>query len=142
MSWSQHTTQIEGRPAGVLIDERFRVLLPVRELPRLAWFGVHCRRDPGSAFWHPDETASLDAIEGDLIRLCGQFGRGWAVYVIRIDTRGIREYYFYCGGSAALVQALPRLQAAHPDYRIDFEETTDEEWRRYRTLLPDHEPVA
>ncbi|MBE7467365.1 MAG: DUF695 domain-containing protein [Planctomycetes bacterium] len=142
MSWSHRTTQIESRPAGVLIDDRFRGSLPVRELPRLAWFGVYCRHDPGGGFWHPDETPALDAIEQDLIRLCEQFGRGWAVYVMRIDTRGIREYYLYCGGSAALAQALPSLRAAHPDYRIEFEETADPEWSRYRTFLPDHEPVA
>ena len=142
MPWSQRTTQIESRPAGVLIDDRFRGSLPVRELPRLAWFGVYCRHDSRGSFWHPHETASLDSIEQDLIRLCEQFGHGWAVYVMRIDTRGIREYYLYCGGSAALAQALPILRAAHPDYRIEFEETTDAEWSRYRTFLPDHEPVA
>jgi hypothetical protein len=142
MPWSQRTTQIETRPAGVLIDDRFHGSLPVRELPRLAWFGVYCRHDPGGGFWHPGETESLDTIEQDLIRLCEQFGRGWAVYVMRIDTRGIREYYLYCGGRAALAQALPSLRAAHPDYRIEFEETTDAEWSRYRTFLPDHEPVA
>jgi hypothetical protein len=125
----------------VPIDDRFHGSLPVRELPRLAWFGVYCRQDPGGGFWHPGETESLDTIEQDLIRLCEQFGRGWAVYVMRIDTRGIREYYLYCGARAALAQALPSLRAAHPDYRIEFEETTDAEWSRYRTFLPDHEPV-
>lgn len=142
MPWLQRTTEIEKRPAGVLIDDRFRGSLPVRELPRLAWFGVHCRRDPGSSFWHPDETAALDAIEQDLIRLCEQFGRGWAVYVMRIDTRGIREYYLYCGGSAALAHVLPSLHAAHSDYRIEFEETADAEWSRYRAFLPRQTPLA
>ena len=142
MSWSQQTTQIESRPAGLLIDDRFRASSPVRELPRLAWFGVYCRHDPGGGFWHPDETDSLDAIEEDLIRLCDEFGRGCAVYVMRVDTRGIREYYFYCGGSAALAEASPNLQSEHPDYRIEFEEITDAEWSRYRTFLPDDEPVA
>ena len=142
MPWSHRITEIDSRPAQVLIDDRFRASLPVRELPRLGWFGVYCRHDPGSSYWHPDETESLDTIERDLIRLCEQYGRGWAVYVMRIDTRGIREYYFYCGGSAALAQALQDLRAAHPDYRLELEETTDAEWSRYQTFLPDHEPVA
>jgi hypothetical protein len=142
MPWSHRTTHIQGRPAGVLLDDRFRAALPVRELPRLAWFGVYCRHEPGGGFWNPDETASLDSIEQDLIGLCSRFGDGWAVYVMRIDTRGIREYYFYCGGSAALAQALQSLRAAHPDYRIEFDETTDADWSRYRTFLPDDEPGA
>lgn len=142
MPWSQRTTQIDSRPTGVLIDDRFRASLPVRELPRLAWFGVYCRLDAGDGFWHPAETESLAMVEQDLIRLCELFGRGWAVYVMRIDTRGIREYYLYCGGSAALAQALPSLRASHPDYRIEFEETEDAAWSRYQTLLPSHEPAA
>lgn len=64
-----------------------------------------------------------------------------AVYVMRIDTRGIREYYFYFGGSAALTHVLPSLRSAHPDYRIEFEETADPGWNRYKTFLSDHEPV-
>ena len=140
MPWSNRTTQIDNRPAQVLIDDRFRTSAPIRELPRLAWFGVYCRQDPGGAFWHPDESATLDAIEQDLIRLCGEFGCGWAVYVMRVATRGIREYYVYLGDGAALAQALPGLRKAYPTYRIEFEETADAEWRRYRTFLP--EPVA
>jgi hypothetical protein len=142
MPWSYSTTQIDNRPAQVLVDDRFRASLPVRELPRLAWFGVYCREAPGGGFWHPDETVSLDAIEQDLVRLCDQFGRGWAVYVLRIDTHGLREYFLYCGGSAALAQALPSLRAAHPGYRIEFDETSDSEWNRYKTFLPNHEPAA
>ncbi len=74
------------------------------------------------------------------MHLCGQFGRGWAVYVMRIDTRGIREYYFYCGEAATLDLALPSLRKAFPTYRIEFEETTDAAWSRYKTFLPDSSP--
>ena len=142
MPWSQRTTEINSRPASVLIDDRFRARLPVQELPRLARFCIYCCHDPGSSFWHPDETTSLDAVEDELVRLCDIFGHGWAVYVIRIDTHGIREYYLHCGESATLAHVLPSLRAAHPDYRIEFEETDDTEWNRSRTLLPDHEPSA
>lgn len=142
MPWKHRLTQIDKRPAQVLVDDRFRSAAPVSQLPRLGWFGVYCRHDAGNGFWHPDEAASLDAIERDLIRLCGQLGNGWAVYVMRIDTRGIREYYFYFGGSAALGQVPASLRGAHPDYRIDFEETTDAEWSRYKTFLSDYESAV
>jgi hypothetical protein len=142
MSWSHRQTQIDKRPAQVLIDDRFRSSTPVRQLPRLAWFGVYCRQDVSDGFWHPDETASLDAIEQDLIRLCGQLGNGWAVYVMRIDTRGVREYYFYFDGNAELGQVPAGLRAAHPNYRIDYDEMADAEWSRYKTVLSDYKPVA
>jgi hypothetical protein len=127
--------EINDRRAGVLIDDRFGTEAPVKDLPQLAWFGVYCQKEPGGGFWHPDETAGLDAIEGDFIRLCDEFGRGWAVYLMRIDTRGIREYYLYAGGDSELGQVLPKLQAAHPGYRIEFEESPDPEWEHYKDLL-------
>jgi hypothetical protein len=142
MPWTHRQTQIDKRPAQVLIDDQFRSEAPISQLPRLACFGIYCRQDAGGGFWHPDETASLDDIERKLIMLCKMRGRGWAVYVMRIDTRGIREYYFYFGGKAALGQVPEVLRVMHPDYRIDYEEKTDAEWSRYKTFLPDYEPVA
>jgi hypothetical protein len=82
----------------------------------------------------------LDAVEQDLIRLCERFGRGWAVYVMPIDTRGIREYYVYNGPGASLADALPGLLSIHPEYRIEYDETTEADWSRYRAFLPQDEP--
>lgn len=136
MPWTHRTTEIEGRPAQVLIDDRFRGTAPIRGLPRLAWFSVYCQQDPGAAFWSAEESDALDAVEDALIRLCGQAGRGWAAYVLRIATRGLREYYIYIGAGADFAQVLPGLLAQHPDYRIDYEETTDPSWTRYTSCLP------
>ena len=135
MPWSHRTTKIEGRPAQVLIDDRFGTSAPVCELPRLAWLGVYCRRAPGAAFWDAAESDSLDAVEDDLIALCDRFGHGWAAYVLRIATPGIREYYVYIGDSVHFVQVLPGLLAKHADYRIEYEETKDPSWSRYTSCL-------
>ena len=136
MTWSQRQTEISGKPASILIDDRFRAEAPVAELPWLVWFGIYCRLDYGRVFWHPGETEMLDLIERELIGLCGTFGHGWAVYVMRVDTPGIREYYFYRGKNAVLENVLPGLQNAYPDYRIEFDEKYDADWERYFTFLP------
>ena len=135
MPWTHRTTEIEGRAAQVLIDERFKGSAPVRELPRLAWFGIYCQRDPGTAFWDPEETEALDAVEDDLIRLCDQSGQGYSAYVLPIATRGIREYYIYIGGSVDLAQVRPGLLARHPGYRVEYEENNDPAWKRYTSCL-------
>ena len=59
---------------------------------------------------------------------------------MRIDTRGIREYYVYNGHGAVLADALPGLLAAHPDYRIEYDEMTDADWSRYKAFLPQDKP--
>jgi hypothetical protein len=135
MTWTYHITEIDGRQAQVLIDDRFQEPHVPSELSRVAWFRVHAQRDPGAGFWRLDETESLEAIERDLIELCQLLGKGWAVYVLRIDTRGIREYFIYFGDGAELSSVLPKLEAAHPGYKIEYEETADPSWERYLSLL-------
>ena len=136
MPWTHRITEIEGRPAQILIDESFKSSAPVRELPRLAWFGVYCQRPPGPAFWDPDESEQLDALEDDLLSLCGQSGRDCSTYVLRIATPGIREYYIYIGNGVDFAQVLPCLLARHPAYRIEHDETEDPTWKRYSSCLP------
>jgi len=79
-------------------------------------------------FWNPEETPQLDAIETDLIKLCDQHGNGWAAYVQRLDTPGLREYYVYFGGEAAMNRVLPDLKAKHPNYRMEFDQINDPKW--------------
>ncbi len=135
MPWHYYTTTLEGRRVGVQLDDSFAASPPSEALPNLGWFGVYCRLDPGSAYWHPDETPELDAIEGNLIRLCELVGSGYAVYVRRLDTHGIREYYIYFGASADLAGVLPRLQLLHPGYRLEYEAQADPGWGHYRRWL-------
>src|SRR5579862_2808499 len=94
-------TQIEGKPAELVISDRYRRSAPIHDLPRLASFRIYCRHDPGDQLHHPAERASLDAIGENLIKFCRPFAEGSAVFAMRIDTRGIREYCLYCGRSAS-----------------------------------------
>ena len=135
MAWQHTITMIGDRQAQVLIDEQFRTAAPLVKLPGLTWFAVYCQLDPGAAFWHPDETATLDALESTLFGLCEHFGRGWAVYVCRLATRGIREYYLYHGPGAELEKLLPRLRKAYPAHRLEYDVTSDPKWGRYNSLL-------
>jgi hypothetical protein len=93
-------------------------------------------RDPVNSFWNPDESESLDSVESDLIRLWHGCGHGWAVYVMRIATHGIREYYVYAGGTADFSSVVARMRTLYPSYRVDFEESADPTWKRYTGFLP------
>ena len=136
MAWSHRLTEIHERPAQILIDDRFRMTAPVRELPNCAWFCVYCQYDPGPAFWDPAEAKNLDAIEDALVRLWQESGHGFAVYVMRIATRGIREYYVYHGGRAEFSQVCSKLKTRFPAYRVEHEEHEDPDWKRYISCLP------
>jgi hypothetical protein len=131
MAWTHYSCEISGKPASVLIDERFAPQFPIRELPRLSWFGVYCNQPTGRAFWNPEETDDLDRIETDLIKLSETFGHGWAVYVLRVATHGVREYYVYHADQAELSKVFSALKARYPNYRIEFETIDDLAWAQY-----------
>ena len=110
---------------------RFAQEFPVKELPRLSWLGVYCSRPAGGAFWDPEEADALDRIENDLVKLSGTCRHGWVVYVLRVATPGIREYYLYHADQAELSKVFLALEAIYPNYRIEFETTNDVAWEQY-----------
>lgn len=131
MSWKFFEAKAGQDRAQILIDLQFGGQMPTEQLPHLAWFGVWCKEDPKGAFWSPHEAPRLDAIEEDLIKLVEAHGNGWAVYVRRYATPGVREYYFYFGGDADLSKVAVNLTDRHPGYRIEFEVGTDPTWSKY-----------
>jgi Family of unknown function (DUF695) len=135
MAWRHYTCEISGKTASVLIDDRFAQHIPVKDLIRLSWISVYCNQPTCGALWNPEETDSLDRIEHDLIRLAEIFGRGWAVYVLRIATPGIREYYLYEADQAELTKAFIALKVKYRDYRMEFETITDRKWEQYQRYV-------
>jgi hypothetical protein len=137
MAWSHRIVKLEQKTAQILIEEGFRDRVPIRELPRIAWFAVYCQSaPPTNSFWDPEESTPLDALETKLLQLCDQLGNGWAVYVLRIATCGIREYFVYFGGSANFDSVVPQLKRDFPNYRIKYETADDAAWNRYLSCLP------
>jgi hypothetical protein len=132
MPWVSYEFEAQGRPAAALLDTQFTDKAPTDQLPNLAWFGVYHQQPRRGSWWRPSEGPKLDAIEQDLIKLCGAFGNGWAVYVRRLQTPGVTEYYVYFGNGAELHKVLPSLKAQHSKYRIEFESRPDPEWSQYK----------
>jgi hypothetical protein len=135
MPWINYTFEVQDKPANALLDTQFAETVPSEKLPNVAWFGVYFKQPPGGVWWRRFEQPKLDAIEGDLIRLCGAFGNGWAVYVRRLETPGLREYYVYFGENAVLHKVLPSLRALHAGYRLEYESRPDPDWSHYESWL-------
>ena len=135
MTWRQYTCDISGKPAIILVDDRFAQQERPERLHQLSWFGVYCAEPPGAHLWAREETKALDQIEDDLVELAETFGHNCAVYVLRIATPGIREHYIYHSDSAELSKAFSALKAVHPDYRIEFETIDDPNWDQYKKYV-------
>ena len=135
MAWQLFDTTIVGNQSQVLLDDQYVSDNPGEELPNLAWFGVWCQQDTDGHYWNPAESDTLDKIEHNLLGLVSQFGNGWAVYVRRAISAGKREYFIYYGGEASIIEALPALQALHPEYRIEYDSKEDPQWSYYFAWL-------
>lgn len=136
MAWRHFVCKVSDKEALVVINDEFKKKLPVPELPLLSWFGVYCKLPPGNnAFCDEDETSALDQLEDQLLSLADEFGHGWAVYVFRIATYGIREYYVYHGTGAEMGQVYSSIKKMVPDYRIEFETTKDPAWEQYKKYV-------
>jgi hypothetical protein len=132
MAWKNHLCEIKGKLSSVLVDQRFENEFPLKELPNVFWVAVYCNLPSNDSFWHPDETLALDDIENNLLKLAESFGNGWIVYVIRIDTVGVREYYFYYGKHADVDKVTTLLKSLHPSYQIESETKEDAKWTEYK----------
>lgn len=131
-------TRIDGKKAQVLLDTQFAGQpLPSEQLPNIMWLGVWNQMDPCGALWHPDEAPRLEKLEESLVKTLEQFGNGWAVYVRRVATEGMREYYVYYGDAAKLSRAAVVFQEANPNYRIEAEFRKDPTWAGYTSWLKD-----
>jgi Family of unknown function (DUF695) len=142
MAWDSYLTHVAGRPALVLLDRSFASTPPAAQLPRLAWFGVWTRLPAGGAFWDPAEADALDDIEAALLDLAGQLAKGWGVYVRRLATPGLREYYLYTAAHVDLAPVAVGLMGRFPEYRVEHEHTADLDWAQYHRWAAEHgDPV-
>lgn len=135
MTWQLFDIEIIGNQSQVLLDDQYISDNPGESLPNIAWFAIWCLQDTAGHYWNPEETDILDKIERDLMGFVTQFGNGWAVYVRRVASAGMREYFIYYGGDAALSGVVPALKAIHPEYRIEFETKSDPQWMHYFSWL-------
>lgn len=135
MAWQLYECTILDLPALVLIDNRFAGTAPLEELPLLTWVGVYNRLPHGEGLWDPDETDDLEALEAELLLRFEARGQGWAVYVLRIVTPGVREYYVYHSGQARVGRAVQDIHKTWPRYRIETSTIQDPLWVQYRKYV-------
>src|SRR5258708_561406 len=96
MTWLQGDVHLQDRQAHVLVDDRFKVNTPSRELPYINWFGVWFLGPASPDRYVPEpEERSFEAFEKKLIEIARSLSGGWAVYCLRLLSKGIVEFYMY-----------------------------------------------
>jgi hypothetical protein len=136
MTWHGSNIQLQDRPAHVLVDDRFASRTPVAELPCLNWFGVwFVRPTPEDRFVPESEEEAFLDFDLKLIEIAGALSDGWAVYCLRILSRGIVEYYMYARDASTLAGLVAEFKRHYPQYRIEHDTKIDAEWSEYVKYL-------
>lgn len=136
MPWQQTEIQLQDRASHVLVDDRFSEMVPVAELPCLNWFGVwFVQPAPEGSYVSPVEEAAFLTLERQLIEIAGHCSNGWAVYCLRLLSRGIVEYYFYSQDRSTLEGVIPEMKRLFPQYRIEHDSKEDVSWSEYSKYL-------
>lgn len=132
MAWHQNQIQLKDRLAHVLVDGRFADTAPITALPCINWFGVWCRENVSEdEFISVKEEDAMSTIERQLIEIAGKKADGWAVYCIRLMSRGLAEYYLYSKDHSTLKDVCTELHKFFPEYRIEHEAKVDASWSEY-----------
>jgi len=124
--------ELQDRTAHVLLDMRFAESAPIAVLPCLNWFGVWFRDTPNEdEYVSASEEAIIVELERQLVQVVGRCADGWAVYCIRIMSRGLAEYYLYSKNAATLSKVVSEMNRDFPEYRIEHEAKADPNWSEY-----------
>lgn len=132
MVWHQNQIQLQDRVAHALVDSRFADKAPIAALPCINWFGIWCRETPAEdEYFAANESDTISMIERELIEISSDKANGWAVYCIRLISRGIAEYFLYSKEEATLREVCAELRQRYPEYRIEHEAKRDTSWSEY-----------
>lgn len=136
MPWHRKEIRIANRRAELLIDSRFRDQAPISDLPEIFWIGVWCRLPVSRERFVPlEEEPTLLTLERKLIGIAGRKSNGWAVYLMRVLSHGLLEYYFYARDGSTLAGVADELKQSFPDYRLEQESKPDADWVEYKKNL-------
>ncbi len=136
MTWRTYETEIEveGRPsrARVKVDDGLLADAPITGVTRRMRVRVHNTLPAGDGYWAPEEEQALADVDGSLLKMTSDLGHGWAVYVLRICTPGIRDYYFHLFEHAHIGALQSLLGETHPSYTFEVTVSDDPGWELYR----------
>ena len=136
MVWRQSNIQLQDRAAHALVDDRFASDPPTQQLPWLTWVGVWFRYEtPEGRYISGEEEADFGIFEKRLIELADSLAQGWAVYCLRLLSRGIVEFYFYTRDESTLASLVDRFKLQYPEYRVEKDTFPDTEWVEYKKYL-------
>src|SRR5262245_50888263 len=136
MTWRQSQVQLQDRKLHMIIDDRFAKAAPVKELPCLNWFGVwFVGPTTEDVFVPPAEEQTFLALERRLIEVAGTLANGWAVYWLRLLSRGIVEYYLYSRDASTLSGVITEMKREYPKYKLEHETRDDAAWSEYSKYL-------
>lgn len=132
MTWQEASIKLNDRDVYAVLDAHFSDMAPIIELPCLNWLGLWPPKPVSSEAndSKKDDSWFLE-VEPHILEIASTISDGWAVYVARLVTRGVTEYYFYTKDESTLASLVPELRKHFPQHRMEHERKSDQTWSEY-----------
>lgn len=133
-TWDFYFTTVEGAPASILLDMRFRRLAPLKGYARMGYVRIRMRGPNEDGLAGEAEHEMLEALEAALTRRVT--AKSPSLYVGRSTAGGHRNFVFYtrnADGFADAAEAAMTEEFAGYPYEIGDQE--DAAWSVYFDFL-------
>lgn len=134
--WDIYPCRIEENPAIIGLDLDLRRFAPLKEMPHAIYISVYLNDPREDGFPQGEEFNKLGEIEDALVHTLKS--KLDAQFVGRTISNGVRDFYFYAGGTLLHDKFIADVMISFPDYRYDYGVKEDKTWELYFDyLFPD-----
>ena len=131
-NWNHYLANINDHISSVYLDLSAKKSTIKEHYPTLCWLFIKLKVEKEDGLSHDDEFDILceydDAVE-DLIVDSD------VIYVGRITTNGMRQFYFYSQGPKPFEAYIEKVINSAPKYQNQLGQKDDPNWSQYDTVL-------
>lgn len=101
-------------------------------LDTLCWVFIKLKIERDDGLSHDDEFEDLGAYEDELV---SAIDSSKTVYIGRITTQGMRQFYFYSSDVSLFEKQVTSSAGRSPNYLYQIGNKFDPNWDQYKTVL-------
>ena len=130
--WNSYFCNVNGELSSVFLDLDLFYKAPMKEYPKLCWYWIKMKNPREDGLSSDADFKELcehqDAFEESIKKFK-------TIYVGRITTQGMRQFYFYSSNDKEAKEILRNFVGERPVFQYQIGEKLDTQWNQYLNLL-------
>ena len=130
--WNSYFCYVNEELSSIYLNLDLFYKAPMEKYPKLCWYWIKMKNPKTDGLSSDDDFQKLieheDALVDNLKKLK-------AIYVGRITTQGMRQFYFYSSNDLLVKDALSNFVGESSPFQYQVGEKPDAKWNQYLNLL-------